>query len=327
MPFDDRLPRHAADTTYHAQERVIVLCGSLRAGTTLLRLMLGEHPRIAGTGENDYLFDGLDAAQIGSGGTDAERAAFRARIIEDRVPKQQNVTPPAIRPVHEMASAMIDEIMPEAGFLLLTLHRHFDLAAQILPNARFLRLTRDPRDVALSAKRMGWAGNPFYGVDAWRDSARDWAAAAPHVRGPVTTLRFEDLTAAPEDSMVRVFDELDLPFDRAVLSPPDTSTYSAPHAGRAAAWRGELTEAQAAEIDWRCRDLPDEGYERHPEKPSVLRLIALGLGHKMGRASFGIGRYGLPLWAAQILSRRLPAPALARDVRQRVDRIDTLHLK
>ena len=310
-----------------AQDRIIVLCGSLRAGTTLLRLMLGEHPRIQGAGENDYLFDGIDADQLETGGSAAQREALRDRIAEDRIPTQQGVTPPAVAPVADMVRAMIEEAMPEEGYLLLTLHRHFDLAARLLPGARFLRLTRDPRDVALSAQRMGWAGNPFYGVDAWRDSARDWAAAAPLTEGPVTTVRFEELTGQPEPEMRRALGELDVPFDEAVLSPPGTSTYSAPHKGRAAAWRGELSQAQAAEIDWRCRDLPDEGYERHPEKPSLMRLIALGLGHKMGRASFGIDRYGLPLWAARVLTHRLPVPAIERGVLAQVNRIDTAHLK
>lgn len=307
--------------------RIVVLCGSLRAGTTLLRLLLGRHPELTGRGESDYLFEKASAAMLAGGGTAEERAVLRANIAEHRIPRAQKVTPPTEAPVKDMIAQMLAEAMPDEGRLLLTLHRHADVAAAALPGAAFIRLRRDPRDVAISSMKMGWSGNPYYGVDVWRQAERDWYAAEPLLAGPKTQIAFEAMTQDPKGELSRVLREIGLPFDDAVLTPHEGSTYSPPTADRNYAWKSTLPASEAAEIDWRIKDVPDDGfYERSPSEPTAARKASLFMASKVGQHKFAIDRYGLPLHLASLATRKLHLPG-ARAVRRRQDKVTIAHLK
>ena len=50
MSAEHRAPRTEEETEPRLRSH-IVLCGSLRAGTTMLRLMLGQHSQVHGRGE------------------------------------------------------------------------------------------------------------------------------------------------------------------------------------------------------------------------------------------------------------------------------------
>ncbi|MBB4658924.1 sulfotransferase family protein [Parvularcula dongshanensis] len=308
--------------------RLLILCGALRSGTTLLRLMLGQHPQLLGRGESDFLFDGISPQALRTGGTPDEQAAFAHNLATARSTKLQGVTPPGPGPIRQMMEAVLAQEMPQDGLLLLTLHRHFDIAAHAFPNARFVHLVRDPRDVALSSMRMGWAGNAYHGVGVWLQAEQDWQKAKSHLdagNGTYAELTFEDLTSAPESALRSVLQKVDLPFHEAVLTPPGSSTYSAPKANRIKTWQNELSPQEAAEINWRLREIPDdERYDRKTTlKPSPLRALQLGLESKIGRQRFAIDRYGLPLWTAEHVARRLRLPNHAR----LMDRIEAINIK
>ena len=49
-----------------------------------------------------------------------------------------------------------------------------DRLTRIWPDARFIHLVRDPRDVARSVIPMGWAGNTWVGVERWMEAERLW---------------------------------------------------------------------------------------------------------------------------------------------------------
>jgi hypothetical protein len=53
-------------------------------------------------------------------------------------------------------------------------HRHYDRLLRLWPEARFIHLVRDPRDVASSCIGMGWAGNVWTGVTRWIEAERLW---------------------------------------------------------------------------------------------------------------------------------------------------------
>lgn len=190
--------------------RIVVLSGPLRSGTTLLRVLLGEHPDLHGPGESDYLFEHLSADKLASGGSQADRAGMRAAIGRNRIPIAQGMEPPTPAPMAEMCAEMIERLMPRNGRLLLTLHRHADIAAMALPGAAFIRLRRDPRDVAVSAMKMGWTGTPFHGVDVWRQAEKDWLAAEPLITGPRSEVAFEAMTANPRAELTRVLQDIGL---------------------------------------------------------------------------------------------------------------------
>jgi len=50
-------------------------------------------------------------------------------------------------------------------FVGATVHRKFDKLLMIWPDAKFIHVVRDPRDVARSVVKMGRVGHVYYGAD------------------------------------------------------------------------------------------------------------------------------------------------------------------
>lgn len=101
---------------------------------------------------------------------------------------------------------------------LLTMNR----IAQTLPEARFVHLVRDGRDVALSRRR--WrerAGAEPRPVEAWASQWRRWIAAGREQAAKVEhylELRYEDLVADTEPALRRVCEFVGLDFQPEMLS-------------------------------------------------------------------------------------------------------------
>jgi hypothetical protein len=94
-----------------------------------------------------------------------------------------------------------------------------DRLATIWPDARFVVLVRDGRDVALSVM-----GVPFGPNNAWA-AGRSWATAirrgreaAARYPGRVLEVRYEDLVTDPKTSLVATCNFLELAYDEDMLS-------------------------------------------------------------------------------------------------------------
>jgi hypothetical protein len=88
---------------------------------------------------------------------------------------------------------------------------------RVLPEARFIHIIRDGRDVALSHLRMNWGPSTYEeSAKLWRNRirrARRWAPRVNHY----TEIRFEDLVADTEGVLRRICDVIELDFDPAML--------------------------------------------------------------------------------------------------------------
>lgn len=97
--------------------------------------------------------------------------------------------------------------------------RHVEAIAAELPEARFIHIQRDPRDVVASRLSMEWSGRSI------ASGARSWAAIANEHRRLLrvmpadryTAVRFEDLLRAPEQELRRLCTFVGLEFDPAML--------------------------------------------------------------------------------------------------------------
>jgi sulfotransferase family protein len=96
---------------------------------------------------------------------------------------------------------------------------HVDELAAVWPEARFVVVVRDGRDVALSLLRV-----PFGPNNAWA-AGRFWArgirlgrdAEARHP-GRVLTVRYEDVVAGPRDELARIAGFVGVPWDDEMLA-------------------------------------------------------------------------------------------------------------
>ena len=88
---------------------------------------------------------------------------------------------------------------------------------RVLPEARFVHIIRDGRDVSLSHLRMNW-GPETYAQSArlWRNRIRKARKMAPSVNHYME-IHFEDLVADTEGTLRRVCDFIDLEFDPVML--------------------------------------------------------------------------------------------------------------
>ncbi|MEM9810547.1 MAG: sulfotransferase [Pseudomonadota bacterium] len=307
--------------------RPIVLCGSLRAGTTLTRLLIGQHSQVSGHGESDFLFDGAPETSTDPNIVEAfcEKVAVRrsARFLGFRKP--QGATYEEV-----LADLLHQHDAPEGTRLLFTVHRHVDRVARMFPNAFFVHLVRDPRDVALSAVAMGWGGVAYYGVDVWMEAERDWRAALPLIdQARRIEIRYEDLINDPHAVLSAVLEKAGLPFEESVLTPPESSTYSAPKPRAREGFRRQLSDREIAEINAKVASAGlTDVYDLEPQSaPSPRRLKELWFRRKLASMQFKLRRYGPGVVAGEALARTFSLQAISKRIDERKEVINVRYLK
>jgi hypothetical protein len=203
-----------------------------RSGTTLLRLMLDAHPELTIPPETHFVADlialcgpdGAPAGEVGDllvehrqwGDFGLDSAALRERLAEGGATVSGAS---ALRAFYGLYAE--DQGKPRWGDKTPGHLTEMRSIAGTLPEARFVHLIRDGRDVLASRRRLlAAAGRPQ--VDAaqvaagWRrriDRGRRQGRRLDHY----LEIRFEDLVAEPRATLIRVCELIDLAFDDAML--------------------------------------------------------------------------------------------------------------
>ncbi|MGH2722672.1 MAG: sulfotransferase family protein [Actinomycetota bacterium] len=168
---------------------------------------------------------------------------------------------------------------------------HMPLIAGLFPEARFVHIIRDGRDVALSYRDRRGVGL----VEAayrWRRDVRvgrrDGARLGP---GRYREVRYEALVRDPEGVVRDLCPFLELSFDPRMLRPQEVAERVIPSSMRAwhphlaqppteglRSWQRQMPDGEVALFEAIAGDLLDElGYARgHPSPGVGLRLAALG---------------------------------------------------
>ncbi|TGD73951.1 sulfotransferase [Mangrovimicrobium sediminis] len=305
--------------------------GSVRTGSTLLRLMLGHHPRVCRCDEMEYLVPGIE---MQSAGRPIEE--YRDFLRYDRIFQLSGFDVPGGADLRELGDDLFRQLAernPDCDIAGATVHNDFAHLASIWPQAKFIFLDRDPRDVAFSVMNLGWAGTGWYAAQFWVRAKANWervcAATAP---GQRLEIRFEDLVAAPEPVLHKVCDFLDIAFSPAMLEIERDTTYRRPSARAAASWEQRGRQRDIAEVETRIgRDrIAAAGYplSDYPDVDSgALAMAGFALRDLWHRTRYRIRQYGLYLWLASALSKRSGSQAWRRSVQLRLDAIDNAHLK
>jgi hypothetical protein len=164
------------------------IVGSGRSGTTLLRLMLEQHPDLAIPPESYFPISlrHREPRYVSSGGFDLGRYAsdllenvrFRDWKLDQMVRDRLSGVEPidwaeAIRRTFALYAER--ERKPRYGDKTPWFIMRIDELSTMFPEARFVHLIRDGRDVALSIRGMSWAPP---GCRRWRSSGRSASAPA-----------------------------------------------------------------------------------------------------------------------------------------------------
>ncbi|HEX2240736.1 MAG TPA: sulfotransferase [Actinomycetota bacterium] len=283
--------------------------GSARSGTTLLRLMLNAHPEIAVPPESRFI------VELWSGAETVDRDRFlqalaghkRFRVWDlpiEAVANELDDTTARVRYADAIEGAYraYAHVQGKTRFGDKTPRyvEHIDFLADLFPQARFVHLVRDGRNVALS-----YGGVPFgpknvaKAADLWRRRVGAGIKSGRKLdQGRYLELRYEDLTAEPHAQVRILCDFLGIVFDEGMLQYTERARDAV--LARSAENNPHLLEGTKAGVrEWQ-REMPTRhveifeavagpeleqlGYElRYPNAGTAARVLAR------------LSRWGLPV--------------------------------
>jgi hypothetical protein len=279
----------------------IFIVGVPRSGTTLLRVLLDSHSQILALPETPWL--------LGTYGGDASLRGLLNGLEEGRYGLVRNVAGMAREDVRRAGqgflASLFQPVLAQRGKSMVAFKtpadiRHLDFVTAFLPGARYIHITRDGRDVAMS--QLAKKGKFFHDLREYRRLSyanvfRRWVEWEQKVRATlcrgglkVIHLRYEDLIADPERELRRITDFLGVPFERSMLDYASQdhdypvweagSTDVAGHAGISAAsvakWRGAPMSVEMLHTLLRYDSfLVELGYPSSQLKPGWAARVAV----------------------------------------------------
>jgi hypothetical protein len=208
------------------------IVGNDRSGTTMLRLIVDRGPEAAVPPESMFLTD-LAPLLLAGEPRDAAAAEQLMRQVWEH-PKvrlwELGPAPPAVpgglvgEDAYRFIAAAPFEAYaarhgkPRWGDKTPHYVHHVDHLLRLWPDARFVVLVRDGRDVALSLRRMPFGpNNAWAAAQWWARGIRAGARAQAEHPDAVLTVRYEDLAERPAEQVRRVCDFLGLSYSDAML--------------------------------------------------------------------------------------------------------------
>ena len=299
---DDRIP--AIDVMSNdAGKAPFFIVGSQRSGTTMLRLMLNNHPNIAIPFESGFIPEMARRAETFGDLTAMDnRRRLLEEIAESSWVRRGNLITDLDELVQLPAASygeLVDNIFSSyaarqgksrwgdktPGYIT-----ELDSIRAALPNARIIHLVRDGRDVAMSMKNVSW-GSPHIIrlAQSWR-----WNVTIGHRMGCMIPddyllLRFEDLVRNPASMLRRVCEFIDEPYSEQILDyagsaeqhmPADSlqwhqSSVKAPDTDKISGWKRRMSHSDVVLFEQvAATTLEEFGYEISGYKtPTLMRRL------------------------------------------------------
>jgi hypothetical protein len=206
----------------------IFIVGVPRSGTTVLRVLLDSHSKIAALPETPWL--------LGAYGPEPSLRGVLQGLIEGRYGAARNVK--GVEPEHVIAAGrvfletMFEPMLRARGKSVLVFKtpadiRHLDFLLKLAPDAFYIHITRDGRDVAMS--QLAKRGSFFNDLKEYRrlgfaNLLQRWAEWERRIRTllyrdgvRVVHIRYEDLIADPARELARITAFIGMPFEAGML--------------------------------------------------------------------------------------------------------------
>lgn len=301
----------------------VFLVGSERSGTTLLRLMLDHHPEVAFEKEFDFVVTMVsDSGELPPLHDYHEWIATvrGANHAIDRSLDYRELVHDFLRQKQDASGGK-----PHIG---ATVHRNFDRLRFLWPDARYIHLVRDPRDVSRSVVQKGWAGNAYQGAQFWIEAESCWDSLATQLRSDrVIEIHYEDLVMRTEPVLTQICRFIGVGFSETMLGyRADAPQYPPPDPRLVEQWRTKLSPREIALVEARTAPLmKSRGYAPSGQplpKVGPLRHALLQGSARLRRLRTRADTFGLGLVTMDVLARRLGLRPLARHARRRINSIE-----
>jgi hypothetical protein len=213
------------------------------------------------------------------------------------------------------------------------IRENYNRVLRIWPDARFIHLIRDGRDVARSIVGMGWAGNILRGAEYWLRSEEMWDQLRELIPSErYVEVWYEELIRNPETTLERICTFLGVPPDAMMLSYPKDSTYNAPSDELVEQWRHKMPPEHVRLAEARIRDkLIERGYKPSgldPLEITPMLKVRLDVQDYWNRLMFRRRRYGTGLCLAEFATRKIGGPQRLRQaIQKRWNEIGRQYLK
>jgi LPS sulfotransferase NodH len=288
----------AATSSARSRAPVFVV-GSPRSGTTLLYHMLLSAGRFAIYRAETHVFNVL-APRFGDARTAADRAAMTDAFIRSDMFRVSGLEQAAFRADIErscrnpgdflrlfMEAICRTQVMDRWAETTPVHVLHVREIKATIPEALFIHVVRDGRDVAVSMMKQGWVRPfPWHREAPERAAGAFWAwvveAGERASRGyerDFLRVRYEDLTAAPQPTLDRIAAFVDQPLVHEEILRAGVGSVSRPNTsfpGQTSSfhgrWKAELTESRARALEAMLAPvLARQGYDVGGAFPMVDR--------------------------------------------------------
>jgi hypothetical protein len=291
----------------HPTEGPIFIVGCGRSGTTMFRLMLGAHPTLAIPGESHFIpelwrvrkrfYDKgvLDARALAQAAMDTNHFRWWEIPVEGVSERVEALQEPTFAGVMDaiFAAYAAEKGKSRWGDKTPIHVLSIPLLAELFPEARFVHMIRDGRDVALSYLSVPWGPQSLWQVARkWkRDVNAGRRAGGALGADRYMEIRYEDLIRDTPGVLEAVCNFTDLGFLPELLEHDSTSASKEIRTGGGNAafharagerpkegarnWRADMSEADVAAFEAVAGSLLDElGYGSDSRMSGSLRLRA-----------------------------------------------------
>ncbi len=201
----------------------IFIVGTERSGSNLMRLLLNAHPQIAIPHPPHIMRDFSNFLELYDDLQDDKNFTALAKDVAATVNRHfapwgfvveanKLVRRANNRSLYGLYTALYEVYAENVGkkrwgCKSTFMHRHIGEIMATHTDARFIHLVRDPRDVAVSARQSIFCKFTAYKTAAlWTDEQSHIESWKKHSPSHFLNVRYEDLTADPENTLKKVMD-------------------------------------------------------------------------------------------------------------------------
>ena len=282
----------------------VFICGSARSGTTWTVDLFERHPEVRAVCESWILCQthGVTSILAQEYWDVRARQAWAERVDVPFGAVQLVPYADVIRDVGDLVARwLVHDMPPEQRFLVAKEPLDVQAAAILFPEARFVHVIRDGRDVALSMRRASETWDPTMGVrlpmelraEAWRRQVESIRVHRDRLGDRYFEIRYEDMRSDPVAALRALFDFSEIPYDESLLEDIRTTTelWSYGETSRKSGFRGgaskrgwqsSFTRRETRSFDRVAGHLLEElGYHRDRARSAPRRVRLTGARPKL----------------------------------------------